>query len=100
MLLLTFTGIAAWSSIAEARPDIRKMTCEQVQALVKREKAVVLTFTQHTYDRVISSRRGCPPAYYSKPIYRATKDLPRCNLGYICAPSDPDDWMFMFGNTR
>jgi hypothetical protein len=99
-LLLMFIALATWSSIAQARPDVRKMTCEQVQALVQREKAVVLTFTQYTYDRVISSKRGCTGAYYSQPIYRATKDLTKCKLGYICVPSNRDDWWLMFGNTR
>jgi len=81
------------ASLAFPHPDIRQMTCAEVQALVQREKAIVLTFTRYTYDRVVTDRWQCDRAYSIAPIYKATKDQARCNLGYICvAGSERENW--------
>lgn len=41
------------TSFADARPDTRKMTCEQTRALIQSQHAAVLTTGQNTYDRYV-----------------------------------------------
>ena len=41
------------TSVADARPDTRAMTCEQTQALIKSHRSVVLTTGRNTYDRYV-----------------------------------------------
>ena len=45
--------LIAATGLAEARPDTRKMTCEQIQSLVSSQRAAVLTTGQNTYDRYV-----------------------------------------------
>ncbi|WP_421917315.1 hypothetical protein [Mesorhizobium sp.] len=45
--------LIAATSVAEARPDARKMTCEQAQGLISSRHAAVLTTGQNTYDRYV-----------------------------------------------
>ena len=53
-------GIAlSTSAIAQGRPDSRRMSCGQVQALIEQRGAVVLTTGRHTYDRYVSRRSYC-----------------------------------------
>jgi hypothetical protein len=75
------------ASQAEARPDVRSMTCEQTQALVDRSGAVVLTTGTYTYNRFVS-RRGnyCSSGETARPVYVQTRDG-KCRL-YICEQFD------------
>jgi hypothetical protein len=41
------------TGFADARPDTRKMTCEQTRALIQSQHAAVLTTGQNTYDRYV-----------------------------------------------
>lgn len=46
-------AILAATAVAEARPDTRAMTCQQVQTLLERQGATVLTTGANTYDRYL-----------------------------------------------
>jgi len=41
------------TSVADARPDTRAMTCEQTQALIMSHRSAVLTTGPNTYDRYV-----------------------------------------------
>jgi hypothetical protein len=41
------------TSVADARPDTRAMTCEQTHALIKSHRSAVLTTGRNTYDRYV-----------------------------------------------
>jgi hypothetical protein len=45
--------IVAATNFADARPDTRKMTCAQTQALIQSRHAVVLTTGANTYERYV-----------------------------------------------
>lgn len=44
---------------AQARPDVRNMSCDQIQRLVDSRGAVVVTTGQFTFERIVSARRFC-----------------------------------------
>lgn len=76
-----------FATTAEAqsrRPDVRKMTCEQVKELVKKTGAVVLTTGQYTYDRYVSNQFYCPSGMETKNAWVATSDTQKCLIGYTC----------------
>ena len=43
----------AFTTLAQARPDTRTMTCQQTQALIQSHGSVVLTTGPNTYDRYV-----------------------------------------------
>ena len=43
----------AATGLADARPDARKMTCAQTQALIQSQHAAVLSTGPNTYDRYV-----------------------------------------------
>jgi hypothetical protein len=45
--------LLAATSLADARPDTRAMTCEQIHALIQSRYAVVFTTGKNTYDRYV-----------------------------------------------
>lgn len=88
-LLVTAGAVLAATSLAEARPDSRSMSCTQIQAMIQNRRAVVLTTGPNTYDRYvrqfgnecdwpevpmsvsIPSRDGACPVYRcQEPVYR------------------------------
>ena len=86
----------ATSMPANARPDVRKMTCSQAQSLVKSEGAIVLTFTNNTYDRVVKNVLFCDAGYqWLEDMVAKTRDNNQCVVGSICVtPPDHDDCGF------
>ena len=93
------TGILmlATSMPANARPDVRKMTCSQAQSLVKSSGAIVLTFTRYTYDRVVKNDHYCEFPYRElEDVFAKTLDNNQCLIGSICVvPRDDDDDLFI-----
>jgi len=45
--------VIAATNFADARPDTRKMTCAQTQALIQSQHAAVLSTGPNTYDRYV-----------------------------------------------
>ena len=53
IMLCAAAMVIATASFANARPDTRKMTCAQTQALIQSQHAAVLTTGPNTYDRYV-----------------------------------------------
>jgi hypothetical protein len=53
IVLCAAAMMVAATSFASARPNTRKMTCAQTQALIQSQHAVVLSTGPNTYDRYI-----------------------------------------------
>ncbi|WP_349357338.1 hypothetical protein [Stappia sp.] len=67
-----------------ARPDLRRMSCAQAQALVLQRGAVVMTTGQYTYQRFVAGPRWCDRWEVVRPEVARTRDTDRCVVGYIC----------------
>jgi hypothetical protein len=52
-VLLTAAALLSITSIADARPDTRRMGCEELRDLIQSRRAVVLTTGPNTYDRYV-----------------------------------------------
>lgn len=72
------------SQIAQARPDLRTMTCAQAQQMVLRNGAVVFTTGPYTFSRYVADRRYCSRNETIVPQYGPTRDNPKCFVGYEC----------------
>ncbi len=77
---------------AHARPDARKMTCEQAQKMVKKHGEVVMTTGQHTYFRFVATLGYCDRGEALFPKRSATKDNPQCVIGYECREPLFSNW--------
>lgn len=77
LVAITVTGSAL------ARPDTRAMTCAQVQNLIVRSGAIVLTTGRHTYDRYIAGYNYCPHPNVPTATTVATRDTGHCPV-YNC----------------
>ncbi|WP_420414742.1 hypothetical protein [Roseibium sp.] len=86
-VLLIPAAIASAFAIAtpaEARPDLRKMTCAQAQHLVLQHGAVVFTTGRHTYSMYVSNRSWCDWGQQLFPQYGPTRDNPKCHVAFEC----------------
>ena len=66
-----------------ARPDIRTLTCNEVQATIRRSGAVVMTTGENTYRRFAATARFCAPNEISRPTTVRAQDNQRCQVRYI-----------------
>ncbi|NBN63897.1 hypothetical protein GWI72_04560 [Microvirga tunisiensis] len=76
---------AALVTAAEARPDLRQMTCQQAQQTLARNGAVVFTTGRNTYDRFVTSRAYCDSWEEAVPAYQQTRDTNQCQVGFRCS---------------
>lgn len=75
---------------ANARPDVRKMSCEQAKTMVRSQGAIVFTFTNNTYDRVVRNVNYClHHIEETEKIFVKTRDTDRCNIGKRCITRIP-----------
>lgn len=77
-MLAVLFATAAIPAIAQGRPDVRQMSCDQVQSLIARRGAVVLTTGRHLYDRYVASSRFCSYPEVATPVRVRTRDTDRC----------------------
>lgn len=77
--------------LAQGRPDAREMTCEQVQRLIDRDGAAVLTTGRHTYDRYITHTGFCSMGEEPAMSWIATRDTNQCRV-YRCQYVDRGIW--------
>lgn len=70
--------------VLAARPDVRKMTCDQARSLVLQRGAVVMTTGQYTYKRFVSRQSYCDYWERAASAWTATRDDPQCRIGYVC----------------
>jgi len=85
-LLAALSILAA--SPADARIDVRRLTCAEAQALVRREGAIVLTTGQYTYERFVAHRGFCQRDERLEGRRAATRDRESCRIGDVCTPGD------------
>ncbi|ASP33134.1 hypothetical protein [Labrenzia sp. VG12] len=78
-----FAGLAM-TSVAEARPDLRQMTCAQAQQMVLQHGAVVFTTGQHTYSMFVSNLSYCDRNQVLFTQYGQTRDARKCPVAYEC----------------
>lgn len=72
------------STAAQARPDLRQMTCAQAQNMVRQHGAVVFTTGQHTYSMFVSNRSYCDRNQVLFTQYGPTRDTPSCPVAFEC----------------
>ncbi len=87
-------GIAMFAAVAmttasHARPDARKMSCHQTQALIDEQGAVVLTTGQYTYARFVAIDGYCYYPEVPHITYIATRDTPQCPVYHCKEPIRP-----------
>lgn len=87
-IALSLCLAAATLTTAEARPLSSRMYCGEVQNLVARSGSIVLGFTEHTYDRIVTDRRFCLPTEGLVQADVPTLDTPYCFAGYTCREGD------------
>jgi len=71
-------------AVAEARPDLRGMSCRQAQQMVARNGSVVFTTGRHTYSRFVAGPQYCDPWEAAYVQYGRTRDTARCPVAYEC----------------
>ncbi|GGB58323.1 hypothetical protein GCM10011316_32980 [Roseibium aquae] len=84
LLAAALTAALAVPALAQARPDLRTMTCAQAQALVKQRGQVVMTTGPHTYFRFVSRINYCDSWEQLFVKYGSTRDNPKCPVAYEC----------------
>lgn len=89
MIIATAVGAFSASQVSAARLDVREYSCSQIQALVQQKGAVVLTFTDNTYDRIVRNRNFCDFGYVTKNFSTATADTSACTIGKKCVEPIP-----------
>lgn len=83
------TVLAIWlcllSAGAQARQDVRAMTCAGAREQVFQKGAAVFTVSETTYERFVEGQRQCQPFdEIAVPAIVATRDNSKCWVGYIC----------------
>lgn len=85
-----FVSVAASGPAAaqSARPNSTTMTCAQVQALIDRSGALLLSTGPHTFDRYVANASQCARGEYLRRDYVPTRDTDRC-FAKRCDPGRP-----------
>lgn len=83
-LIVAALGLIVLVPIAEARPDLRQMSCREAQQTLARNGAVVFTTGRNTYDRFVTSRAYCDSWEDAVPSYQQTRDKAQCQIGFKC----------------
>jgi hypothetical protein len=84
IISITVFIVLSFSQFAQARPDLRRMTCAQAQHMVQRNGAVVFTTGPYTFSRYVADIRYCDRGQLTYPQLGSTRDNPRCLVGYEC----------------
>ena len=76
-------GLGAAAS-AQERPYTPSLTCRAVQALVARQRRVVLATSPNAYEAVHYVSGDCQNEVTARPAFEPTLDDPYCFAGYRC----------------
>ena len=76
--------LVAAATAAEARTDVRTMSCSAAKDLVYSAGAVVLTTGPNSYDRYVSGQNYCAYPLVAKPAWVPTADNAQCPVGFLC----------------
>ncbi|MGO4565005.1 hypothetical protein AB4Z52_08035 [Rhizobium sp. 2YAF20] len=97
LLGLAIACAAVSQALAINRYNALSYTCPQAQALIQRERAVILRYPAERvrnmtlYDRFVSNSDSCDVGYYAYLSYIPTRGASVCPV-YTCRPStDFDD---------
>ena len=77
-------AVAATPALAQQRPFTPSLTCSAVQALVARERRVVLATSPNAYEAVHLDSGDCRNEVTARPAFEPTLDDPNCFAGYRC----------------
>jgi len=77
-------AVLSMATTAEARPDLRQLTCAQAQQMVLQHGAVVFTTGQHTYSMFVSNLSYCDRNQSLFTQYGQTRDVRQCPVAYEC----------------
>lgn len=80
---LALAGVTS-ATAAQARPDLRTMTCQQAQNMVRQHGAVVFTTGQYTYSMFVSNLSYCDRGQMLFTQFGPTRDTPKCPVAYEC----------------
>ncbi|MER8696087.1 hypothetical protein NKI77_32595 [Mesorhizobium opportunistum] len=53
IVLMAVATLPATTALADARPDSRRLNCDEIRAMIQSHRAVVLTTGPNTYDRYV-----------------------------------------------
>ena len=97
ILLAALSATMATPALAINRYNSMDYTCAEAQALINRERAVIMRYpAKHArnmtlYDRYVEDSRSCDVGYYADQDFLQTKDKKDCPV-YVCRTStDFDD---------
>ena len=76
--------VSSGQGFGQPRPAMPEMICAEAAGLVARTGAIVLTTGPFTYARFVRDGGFCPLPEVPKPALEATRDVPRCFVGYTC----------------
>jgi hypothetical protein len=89
-------ALSAMTSAAQAqqRPMTPGLPCGQVQQLVQRTGAIVLSTGTYTYDRYVRDLNFCQLDESLRAAWVPARDTPQCFAGYVCRSGRNwfDDW--------
>ncbi len=77
-------AVTAAPAFAQPRPLTPSLTCGTVQALVARERRVVLATSPNAYEAVHLDSGDCRNEVTARPAFEPTLDNPYCFAGYRC----------------
>lgn len=83
LLLASLLLSLATPSMAQARPDSLATRCADLQALVRREGAVVIGTGPNLYDRFVADPGYCA-SQRSEPAWIPARDVKQCLVGQRC----------------
>ncbi|MGE7156893.1 hypothetical protein ACQKJ1_24525 [Methylorubrum rhodesianum] len=80
----TILGLTATAASAQERPFTPSLTCAAVQAIVARQRRVVLATSPNAYEMVHFESGDCRNEVTARPAFEPTLDDPNCFAGYRC----------------
>lgn len=92
-MIAAMVAAASVPTAAQGRPDVRQMSCGQVQSLIAENGAVVLTTGQYTYDRFVAYGSLCSYPDVATAQRVSTRDTDQCVI-YNCQPDPFEDSFF------
>lgn len=81
---ILITGLLISTTLAQARPDSRYMSCNAARSLVQGSGAVIMSTGAHTYDKYVKNHAYCNLDQALVRAYVPTSDQRRCKVGFRC----------------
>lgn len=81
---ILITGLLISTTIVQARPDTRYMSCGQANSLVQNNGAIIFSTGAHTYDKYVKNRAYCNMGQILERAFVPTADQRRCKVGFRC----------------